>query len=151
MKKKIVLVIVFGIVLGVLYWLTSPFFITPQVHQIEKTREVQKQEKENLIRVENIAQGQVVVSPLVIKGEARVYLFFVASFALRIYDDVGNELGVAIAQAKDEWMTENFVPFEATLQFKTPGTKQGILVLEKDNPSGLPEHADELRIPIVFK
>jgi len=111
---------------------------------------IQKQEKENLIQVENIVRGQLVQSPVVLKGKARGYWYFEASFPIRIYDGNGDELGVTIAQAQEEWMTENFVPFEATLQFKTPKTKQGFLVLEKDNPSGLPENADELRIPITF-
>ena len=32
-----------------------------------------------------------------------------------------------------------------------PATSTGTLVLQKDNPSGLPEHADELRIPVRFE
>jgi hypothetical protein len=47
-------------------------------------------------------------------------------------------------------MTEEFVPFTATLTFEQPETETGFLVLEKDNPSGLPEQADELRIPVSF-
>ena len=47
-------------------------------------------------------------------------------------------------------MTENFVPFEGTLTFTAPTSGKGTLVLEKDNPSGLPEHADELRMPVKF-
>ncbi len=47
-------------------------------------------------------------------------------------------------------MTAEFVPFRAVLTFAAPATERGTLVLEKDNPSGLPENADELRIPIRF-
>ena len=48
-------------------------------------------------------------------------------------------------------MTENFVPFRTELEFRTPTTERGTLVLEKDNPSGLPENSDELRIPVRFR
>ena len=47
-------------------------------------------------------------------------------------------------------MSMKFVPFTATLVFKTPATANGELVLEKDNPSGEPRNAQALRIPVRF-
>jgi hypothetical protein len=47
-------------------------------------------------------------------------------------------------------MTEDFVPFEATIKFEKPDTETGFLVLERDNPSGLPEYDDELIIAVRF-
>lgn len=87
---------------------------------------------------------------MVIKGEAKGSWFFEASFPIRLYDENVKEIGLTIAQAKSDWMTEDFVPFEAILNFQAPTTEKGILILEKDNPSGLPENADELRIPVFF-
>ena len=56
------------------------------------------------------------------------------------------------ATAKGEWMTENYVPFEATLNFVKPTYKDnGSLILRKDNPSGLPENDDALEIQIFFE
>jgi len=107
-------------------------------------------EKIDLIKVENPRPNQTIISPLFIKGEARGYWFFEASFPIRLYDEKGKEIALTIAQAKSDWMTEDFVPFEAVLEFTTPDTKSGILIFEKDNPSGLPELDDELRIPIKF-
>ncbi len=104
----------------------------------------------DLIRVNEPVPGQTVKSPLVVTGEARGYWFFEASFPIKVYDADGKELGVAVAQAQGEWMTENFVPFQATLNFKKPATATGTLVLEKDNPSGLAENAAELRVPVSF-
>ena len=104
----------------------------------------------DLIRVSTPIAGAVVMSPLIIEGEARGTWYFEASFPIRIYDAKNVLLGTAIAQAQSDWMTENFVPFKATLTFSKSTTSTGTLVLEKDNPSGLPEHADELRIPILF-
>lgn len=106
--------------------------------------------KPGLITVAVPRIGEMVKSPLTITGKARGYWFFEASFPIRIYDDAGQELGVAVAQAQDEWMTTEFVSFKAVLEFKSPATETGVLVLEKDNPSGLAENADELRVPIKF-
>lgn len=108
-------------------------------------------EKQNLIRITNPRPNQAIENPLEIRGEARGLWFFEASFPIKLYDGKGNLLGTAIAQAQSDWMTENFVPFTAKLSFSFSGTEKGALVLEKDNPSGLPENADELRIPVIFK
>jgi len=108
-------------------------------------------EKSDLIKIDNPRPNQAIESPLFIKGEARGFWFFEASFPVKLFDDDGFLLGVTPAQALGDWMTENFVAFDATLPFTVPSTPKGRLVLEKDNPSGLPEHADELIIPIHFK
>jgi glucose/arabinose dehydrogenase len=107
-------------------------------------------EKENLIRVRTVSPGDTVQSPLTVEGEARGTWFFEASFPVRLLDGNGKEIAVTPAQAQGEWTTQDFVPFRATLEFAPPQTREGMLVLEKDNPSGLPEYADELRIPVRF-
>src|SRR3989344_6397198 len=107
-------------------------------------------EKQDFIRVEKPRPNEIIQSPLQIKGEARGFWFFEASFPVRLLDENGKEIAVGIAQTQGEWMTEDFVPFEVRLEFQQPETNKGTLVLEKDNPSGLPEHADELRIPVHF-
>jgi len=91
-----------------------------------------------------------IVSPLTVKGEARGNWYFEASFPVRLFDGNGKEIAVVPAQAKGEWMTTEFVPFEVVLTFETPLTDTGMLVLEKDNPSGLPEHAASVGYPIRF-
>ncbi|MFA5087369.1 MAG: Gmad2 immunoglobulin-like domain-containing protein [Candidatus Paceibacterota bacterium] len=107
-------------------------------------------EKADLIRINSPRPNDLVKSPLVIKGEARGNWFFEASFPIKIFDANGKQLGIAVAQAKSDWMTANFVPYEAALEFEAPVTAKGILVLEKDNPSGLPQNADQLTIPVYF-
>jgi len=107
-------------------------------------------EKMDLIVVSNPRPNQEVQSPLVVSGKARGYWFFEASFPIVLTDWDGNVIAQGIAQAKDEWMTEEFVDFEATLDFEKPGVNKGILILKKDNPSGLPENDDALEIPVVF-
>ena len=130
---------------------------------IPQEEELQKPEKEtnqtytgldkidDLIRVENPEPYQTINSPLVIKGEARGYWFFEADFPIKLLDEKENLIALQIATAQSDWMTEDFVPFEAVLEFETPAAERGFLVFEKDNPSGLQENADELRIPVVFE
>ena len=109
-------------------------------------------EKADLIRVENPRPNQLIGDSLVIKGEARGFWFFEASFPIKLVDANNNEIPIApaFAVALGEWMTENFVPFQATIEFETPSTQKGTLILKKDNPSGLPENDDELIIPVKF-
>ena len=108
-------------------------------------------EKSDLIKIDNPRPNQIIESPLFVKGEARGNWYFEASFPAKLFDDNGFLLGITIAQALGNWMTEDFVPFNVILPFAVPSTSKGRLILEKDNPSGLPEYADELRIPVYFK
>jgi len=108
-------------------------------------------EKMDLIRIENPRPNQAITGPLVVKGEARGTWFFEASFPVKLFDEKGNLIATAIAQAKSDWMTEDFVLFEAELNFASPIKQKGTLVLEKDNPSGLPENSDELRVPVILE
>jgi hypothetical protein len=107
-------------------------------------------EKSDLIRVNNLEPGTVVSSPLTVRGEARGTWYFEASFPVEIQDAEGNTLAQVPAQAQGEWMTEEFVPFEVTLDFIAPSSGPGQIVLHKDNPSGLPENEHDLVIPIMF-
>lgn len=106
---------------------------------------------EDLIYVDNPQPEAVVKSPLLVTGAARGNWYFEASFPVRLLDGNGKEVVVQPAQAQGEWMTTEFVPFSVKLTFTAPTTTAGTLVLEKDNPSGLPQYAAELRIPIRFR
>ena len=107
--------------------------------------------KTSLLRVTTPRTGNTVTSPLRVSGEARGTWFFEANFPVRLLNQDGQEIAIAPAEARGEWMTENFVPFEAVLEFSAPapGTS-GTLVLEKNNPSGLSEQADEFLMPVRF-
>jgi hypothetical protein len=107
-------------------------------------------EKPNLVRVQNVANGSRIASPVTVKGEARGYWFFEASFPVEIRDENGRVLGGGIAEAQEEWMTENYVPFTAVVSFNPGTATKGYIALIKDNPSGLPENDDELLVPVSF-
>ncbi|MEK7649424.1 MAG: Gmad2 immunoglobulin-like domain-containing protein [Patescibacteria group bacterium] len=111
-------------------------------------------DKVDLIRINWPRPGSTVKAgtPLLVKGEARGNWFFEASFPIVLKDANGTLLAQGIAQAEGEWMTTEFVPFVSTLSFSgTPATKDGTLTLQKDNPSGMPEHDDALVIPLTFE
>ncbi|HZJ42021.1 MAG TPA: Gmad2 immunoglobulin-like domain-containing protein [Patescibacteria group bacterium] len=110
-------------------------------------------EKADLINLDNPRPGQIISSPLVISGQARGTWFFEASFPIVLTDWDGRIIAQGIAQAKSDWMTMDFVSFEATLIFEVDMntySNKGSLILQKDNPSGLSQNDDALEIPIVF-
>jgi len=110
----------------------------------------EKSSQDDLIQVYNLQANDKISSPLIVEGKARGYWFFEGDFPVKLFDGNANLLATAIAHSDGDWMTEDFVEFKAELEFPLSDTEKGFLVLEKDNPSGLPENADELRIPILF-
>lgn len=105
---------------------------------------------DDLIHVIMPLPDVLVQSPLLVKGEARGSWYFEASFPVKILDDNGQVLGQVPAQAQGDWMTTDFVPFQATLQFTTPTTEKGTVVFQKDNPSGLPANDASVSVPVYF-
>lgn len=120
-----------------------------------------------LIKVSEPIVQTKVTSPLTIKGEARGSWFFEASFPIKLLNSKGKVIAKGIAQAKSDWMTNDFVPFEAELKFSAPKTidpslslplvrggeikeTEGSLILSKDNPSGLPANDNQIIIPVIF-
>lgn len=107
-------------------------------------------EVSDMIRVTNITQNQEITSPVVIEGEARGGWFFEGQFRVQVVGDNGKILGSTVAQAKGEWMTNDFVPFIATVDFETPLFPNGKIILQNDNPSGLKENEKSFIIPVLF-
>jgi hypothetical protein len=102
------------------------------------------------IQVNNVSSNQIVTSPLTVTGQARGTWYFEASFPVELRDGNGKIIAQAPAQAQSDWMTTNFVPFSVTLTFAKPTTSTGTLILRNDNPSGLPENAKSISIPVRF-
>ena len=110
----------------------------------------------NIIKVTSPTKNQTISSPVTITGQAKGQWYFEATFPISIVDSAGVVIGQGPAQAQSDWMTNNFVPFKAVITFdKTKisniASKNGTIILKKDNPSGLPEHDDSIEIPIQFK
>jgi len=102
------------------------------------------------IRLINFKADQRVNSPLEIKGEARGSWFFEGSFPVRLVADNGAELDRTTAKAVGEWTTNDFVVFKAELNFEKATTSKGILIFERDNPSGLPDEFEQYMVPVSF-
>ena len=112
-------------------------------------------EKQDLIRLNSPRPNDTVTSPIQISGVARGNWYFEATFPVILTDWDGRIIAEGYAIADGEWMTTEFVPFTATLTYNYADiaggySNRGILILKKDNPSGLPEHDDALEIPIIL-
>lgn len=119
-------------------------------------------DKSDLIKVQTPLSNQRITSPFEVRGRARGTWFFEASFPIVLVDWDGKIIAQGHADAvldpndpNSTWMTEDFVAFKATLEFENPSfeadfSKRGSLILQKNNPSGLPQNDDALEIPVRF-
>lgn len=110
-----------------------------------------RKEISDLIKIELPVRGKTIESPLEIKGEARGNWFFEATAPVELLDGNFQSLGRNyIEVVGSEWMTEEFVAFKGSIDFKKPDTENGYLLLKNGNASGKPELDRILRIPIKF-
>jgi hypothetical protein len=117
----------------------------------------------DIIRNVSVREGETISSPLTITGEARGMWFFEASFPVVLTNWDGLIIAEVPAEAvldpnnpDSTWMTEEYVPFSATITFTTPtpgdpAVNRGSLILQKSNASGLPEHDDAYELQVVFQ
>lgn len=115
------------------------------------TEEIKPLVYDDKVKVTTPLMNALIDSPLKVSGEARGSWYFEAVFPIRLLDGNGDEIAKTQGRATAEWTTGNYVPFEATLTFTPPSTETGTLVIEKDNPSGLPQNAESFKIPVRFK
>ena len=107
--------------------------------------------KSDLIFLDSPLPGTHISSPLTIKGQARGTWFFEGDFPVILFDAQGKKITESYATAKSQWMTEDFVEFEGTLEFNgSVSGQKGSLILRKDNPTGLAKFDDFLEIPVNF-
>jgi hypothetical protein len=132
-------------------------FVCPPAPTVPADIQAMIDAKADLIRLTTPVPLGVISSPLTLTGEARGMWFFEGSFPATLTNWDGLIIAEGFVTAQGEWMTEEFVPFSGTLEFISPYTegdpdfmKNGSLILQKDNPSGLPEHDDALEIPVRF-
>ena len=120
--------------------------------------QAQIDEKTDNIVVDDPPAGSYIASPLQISGEARGTWFFEGDFPVQLTDWNGEIIAEHFVSADGEWMTEDFVPFSGELEFTNPITspdpdfmERGWLILQRDNPTGLPEHDAAVEIPVLFR
>lgn len=153
------------IIIGIILLFTQKIWVPKLVNRILLSENTQQQISKNtttipnestktdLIRLDTPLWNQVIKSPLTIKGVARGSWFFEASFPVILTNWDGLIIAQGIAKTKSNWMTSDFVPFEASLTFsvdKKAYSNKGTLILKKDNPSDLPKNDNTLEIPVIF-
>lgn len=108
---------------------------------------------DDMVQLDQPLPGAEITSPLTVTGRARGTWFFEASFPVVLTDWDGRILAAVPAQAEGEWMTTDWVPFKAVIEFEadTSVSNRGSLILKKDNPSGLPQYDDSREITVYFK
>lgn len=105
---------------------------------------------DDLVKVEQPEPGAEVTSPILVKGKARGMWFFEAEFPVVLRDNKNKEIATVSATAQAEWMTEDWVPFEAEISFDVSASEPATLVFKRSNPSGMPEHDRSHSIPLVL-
>jgi hypothetical protein len=92
-----------------------------------------------------------VVSPLKIAGTVPAGWMFEGIFPIKLVDS--NRKLIVQGQAKEKvagsWQSGLPIEFTATLVFKS-ASGSGFLILQNDNPSGLPTNSKSLEVPVSF-
>ena len=104
----------------------------------------------SMIVITSPAAKAKVSSPLSVEGKARGNWYFEASFPISLVDANGTVVANGIGKAEGDWMTTEYVPFTSTLTWIAGNATSGILILKRDNPSGLKENDASVSIPVRF-
>lgn len=105
----------------------------------------------NLPQVTTPVANSIVTSPLKVTGTVPTGWMFEGNFPIKLIDSKKKVLVQTIAKEDiaGSWQQDTPASFSATLTFKN-ATGSGTLILEKDNPSGLPQNATTFEVPIQF-
>lgn len=103
------------------------------------------------VKVFSPLKSATVSSPVVVIGEVPGNWSFEASFPVLVKDKDGTVVSQTAARVLGDWMTNEAVPFSVTLEYDSVTSGDGSIVLQKDNPSGLPENDDSVTIPLKLR
>lgn len=130
-----------------------------KIIKINPSKILEKEISKTII-IDSPKANEIIQSPLIIKGKAKGNWFFEATFPVILTDWDGKIIAESYVQAQGDWMTEDFVPFEGKLEFKTPSfpntdinhfSHKGMLIFKNSNPSGLLENQYYFELPVVFE
>ncbi|NBV76793.1 hypothetical protein EBR66_01370 [bacterium] len=110
------------------------------------------QTRGTLVSIVSPAASSSVSKTFVVSGVAPGYWSFEGSFPVQVRSSAQEVIATAVAQLEGDWMTDKQIPFSATIDLGT-STYQGpaMLILMKDNPSGLPENEDSVSMPLIIQ
>lgn len=130
----------------------GPSFMTSPTVEVSDATEVVI-DQQVLIAQPSPERG--LTSPVRIEGQAVGTWFNEGQFSIELRTDADEVIGTAQAEAEGEWMTEEMVPFSATLAYDNfavnPGETEGKLIFEKANPSGLPANDESVSMSVYFE
>jgi len=111
----------------------------------ERLADAQKQ-----VPVAQSKDGATLKNPLIVLGQVPGSWSFEASFPAILKDSRGDVIAQAPARVLGEWTTNELVPFSVILPYASSVSGDGVLVLQRDNPSGLAENDDSIVIPVKY-
>ena len=136
----------------------AALFLIPHKPQAPVTNTNQQQQSDQdeeeftpEVVVDQPKYGDLVTSPMTVSGKAKGFWFFEANIPVELKDANGKSLVKQGLHAGGDWMTSDYVPFSGTLTFPQPETEFGVLIIEKDNPSGDPANDSSFAVPVKFK
>lgn len=90
-------------------------------------------------------------SPLIVNGRAPGSWFFEGQLTIKLTDANHKPITQSIGRevTPGSWTSTTMVDFQGKLTFST-SAKKGLLIIENDNPSGLPENQKSYEIPVNF-
>ncbi len=159
MKYLLIVVLIAIVSFGAIYIINNRNDLTQPViidrSNTGFTNQINTGSYRDLIVLDEPKPDQTISSPIVIKGKARGFWFFEATFPISLVDWDGRIIAEGYAEAKDDWMTEEFVPFEAVIEYDESFldeiySNKGAIILQKSNPSDLPENDDAFEIQIFY-
>lgn len=112
--------------------------------EIEKFQ--QSKEKPAIV-LKNLKEGDYISSPLVIKGEAKGTWFSEGSFSVILTDGDGLIISETQTTVNSNWLTDDYVNFEAYLEFESPevfNTNGHLIFHNANNAETLEESAYEI-------
>lgn len=103
------------------------------------------------IEIDQWADNKRVTSPLTITGRVPGNWSFEANFPVELTSTNGQVIAKTPATLQGDWMTDELVLFTITLEFDASKSgSDGLLRLQKSNPSDLTENNDLVELPVRF-
>ncbi len=121
---------------------------TSTTEQATSSMEVETVDDNLSVELISPQSNELLRNPYRVEGRARGGWFFEATLPVVLKTASGITLVETYGQADEDWMTSDWVNFHADLSFVSNGEKMGVLIIKKDNPSGLPENEAEVSYPV---
>lgn len=122
----------------------------PPVAEVEASPQIS--EEHAFVTLNTPRPGDVISPPIQIAGQAPQNWFFEGQLFAKIETDNGTVIGQGPLKTEGDWTTEKVLNFRGELKFSVPtGVQTGKLVIENDNPSGLPENQKRYEIQVRFQ